>query len=259
MPEKDFHGRVQSVDRAMMLLELLGQEDEGNRLTDLASRTGLAPSTVHRLLTTLEQRHFIHFDPAERLWHIGRQAFAVGSAFVRQRSFVTAALPMLRHLRDQTRVTANLGTVEDGEMLLVGQVESRNAKAPVPIGGHLPIHATGMGKAVLASCSSDELEANVARRGIRRFTDRTLVRRSALQAQLADIRENGYAIDDEEYVGGLRCIASTVHDQHGDILCAISVSGTSLRIPLERFPVLGRLVAETARELTVSLGGVMPS
>jgi hypothetical protein len=75
--EKDFHGRVQSVDRAMMLLEVLGEDEEGNRLSDLASRTGLAPSTVHRLLTTLEQRQFIQFDPAVSGISVDRPSLSV--------------------------------------------------------------------------------------------------------------------------------------------------------------------------------------
>jgi IclR family acetate operon transcriptional repressor len=116
-----------------------------------------------------------------------------------------------------------------------------------------------MGKAVLAGYSADEVAASIARRGARRFTAHTLMRRSALQAQMEDIRGKGYAIDDEEYAGGLRCIAAAVYDHQGEILCAISLSATTSRIPDERFPLLGTLVVETARELTSSLGGVMPS
>jgi len=101
-------GGVQSVDRALLIIETLAEDDEGYRLTDLAVRTGLSPSTVHRLLTTLEKRRFVQFDRGESTWHIGAQSFAVGSTFVRRRNFVTQALPYLRKLRDQTRETANL-------------------------------------------------------------------------------------------------------------------------------------------------------
>jgi IclR family acetate operon transcriptional repressor len=260
MEEKDLHGRVQSVERAMMLLEVLGEDDEGNRLTDLVSRTGLAPSTVHRILTTLEQRHFIQFNPTDRLWHIGRQAFAIGSAFARQRSFVAPALPFLRRLRDQTHETANLGVVEDGEVVLINQVESREiARAINRIGGRVPMPASGMGKAVLASYAQEDVTGVLSRSGLRRFTRNTLTRRTALEAQLEEIRENGYAVDDEEFVTGLRCIAAAVYNYQGESVCAISVSGLPSRIPMERVPALGRLVAETARELTMALGGAVPA
>src|SRR6202047_3152073 len=96
-------GGVQSVDRALVIIETLAEDDEGYRLTDLAVRTGLSPSTVHRLLTTLEKRRFVQFDRDESTWHIGAQSLAVGSTFVRRRNFLSQALPYLRKLRDQTR------------------------------------------------------------------------------------------------------------------------------------------------------------
>src|ERR1700760_519109 len=80
-------GGVQSVDRALLLIETLAEDDEGYRLTDLAVRTGLSPSTVHRLLTTLEKRRFVQFDRSEAVWYIGAKSFAVGSTFLRRRSF----------------------------------------------------------------------------------------------------------------------------------------------------------------------------
>lgn len=259
MEEKDLHGRVQSIERAMMLLEVLGEDDEGNRLTDLASRTGLAPSTVHRILTTLEQRQFIQFNPTDRLWHIGRQTFAIGSAFARQRSFSAPALPFLRRLRDQTHETANLGVIEDGQMVLINQVESREiARAINRVGGRVPIPASGMGKAILASYAQDDVTSVLSRCGLRRFTRNTLTRRAALEAQLIYIRENGYAVDDEEFVIGLRCIAAAVYNFQGESVCAISVSGLPSRIPMARVPAIGQLVAETARELTIALGGALP-
>jgi IclR family acetate operon transcriptional repressor len=260
MEQKDLHGRVQSVDRAMMLLEVLGEDEEGNRLTELASRTGLAPSTVHRLLVTLEQRQFIQFNPTDRLWHIGRQVFSIGSSFVRQRNFVATALPFLRRLRDQTRETANLGIVEDGAMVIVTQVESREiTRSVASLGGSVPMVASAMGKAILSSYPSEDVAAIVSRHAMRRFTANTLTTRLALDAQMTAIRQNGYAVDDEEFVKGLRCIASVVYNDHADVICAISVSGLSTRVTVDRVPALGHLLADTARELTRTLGGAVPA
>src|ERR1700709_66230 len=86
-------GGVQSVDRALLIIETLAEDDEGYRLTDLAVRTGLSVSTVHRLLTTLEKRRFVHFDRTESNWHVGAQSFAVGATFARRRNFVAQAMP----------------------------------------------------------------------------------------------------------------------------------------------------------------------
>lgn len=253
-------GRVQSVDRAMLLMEALSAAESGLRLTDLARRTKLSLTTVHRLLTTLEQRHFVQFLPGDSLWHIGQQAFTIGNAFVRDRSFVAPAQPFLRRLREQTKETANLGVVQDGEIVLVDQLESREINRAISrIGGRTPMTASGMGKSVLATYSGGEVISFLNRHGLRRVTNKTLTCRDALTTQLSKIRTDGYAVDDEEYVAGIRCVAAPVYDCHADVVCAISISGLPLRMTATRIPALGRLVAETAAEMTRSIGGIRAS
>src|ERR1041385_5824105 len=110
-------GGVQSVDRALSILETLAEDDEGYRLSDLAVRTGLSTSTVHRLLATLENRRFVQFDRTESKWQVGARCFTVGATFARRRNFSAQAVPYLRKLRDLTRETANLAVVGDGFML----------------------------------------------------------------------------------------------------------------------------------------------
>ncbi len=253
---KDLNGRVQSVDRAMLLLEVLGEENRGQRLTDLARRTGLSLTTVHRLLTTLEQRHFVQFSLRDNLWHVGRQAYVVGSAFVRDRHFVTPALPFLRRLRDLTRETANLGVVDNGEIILVNQVESREiARSISGIGGRTPMTASGMGKAILSCYSHEEVSSVVEVNGMRKVTSQTITTREDLDDELQLARDNGYSIDNEEFLPGLRCVAAPVYDSQHEVVCAISVSGLPNRMRPERMPALGRLVAQTAAELTAALSG----
>src|SRR5437016_13559553 len=96
---------VQSVDRALSIIETFAEDDEGYRLSDLAVRTGLSTSTAHRLLSTLEKRRFVQFDRDGSKWHVGAQSFVVGSTFVHRRNFAAQAMPYLRKLRDQTRET----------------------------------------------------------------------------------------------------------------------------------------------------------
>jgi IclR family acetate operon transcriptional repressor len=252
-------GNVQSVERALSLLEVLGEDEEGFRLTDLAARTGLSPSTVHRLLTTLEQRRFVQFDPSESLWHVGRQAFTVGSAFVRQRNFVAPALPFLRRLRDQTRETANLGVIDDGQVVVLTQVESREIMRTITqVGGRVPMVTSGMGKAILATYEPADVSAIIASRGLRKKTPQSLVRTSDLRAELEMIRAQGYAVDNEEFMEGLRCIGAVVYNPQGEAQCAISVSGLSVRLTSERVREVGRILTNTARDLTLALGGKLP-
>lgn len=252
-------GIVQSIDRAMAILEVLGEDEEGYRLTDLARRTGLSVSTVHRLLTTLEQRRFVQFDRSDGMWHVGRGAFTIGSAFVRQRNFVAPALPLLRRLRDQTRETVNLGIVDDGEVVVLTQVESREImRAITRVGGRAPVVNSGMGKAILASYPDADVDAVISRHGLRKVTEKSITRAPALRAEIAAIRKRGYALDNEEFVTGLRCAAAVVYNAQAEALCAISISGLAVRVSDERLHVLGRLIAEAAKELTLILGGQLP-
>ncbi|SHL68192.1 transcriptional regulator, IclR family [Bradyrhizobium lablabi] len=252
-------GGVQSVDRALLIIETLAEDDEGYRLTDLAVRTGLSPSTVHRLLTTLEKRRFVQFDRDESTWHIGAQSFAVGSTFVRRRNFVTQALPYLRKLRDQTRETANLAVVDDGTMVVLTRVESREIMRSVTkVGGRVPMVASGLGKALLSTYSEEDVFAIIQREGMPRLTSKSIVRAGELCKSLHDIRQQGYSVDDEEALIGLRCVSAVVYDDCSEPLAAISVSGKASRVPNDRLPVLGKLVREVAAELTKALGGTMP-
>lgn len=253
-------GGVQSVDRALTLIETLAEDDEGYRLTDLAVRTGLSTSTVHRLLTTLEKRRFVQFDRSEAKWHIGVRSFSVGSTFARRRNFVAHAMPYLRKLRDQTRETANLAVVDDETIIVLTRVESREImRSLTKVGGRVAMVASGVGKAVLATYSDEDVSAIIHRQGMPRLTEKSIVRPGELFKALQTIRQQGYAVDDEEARIGLRCVAAVVYNDCSEPLATISVSGMTSRVTDERLPVIGNIVRDVAAELTVALGGVMPA
>jgi IclR family acetate operon transcriptional repressor len=251
---------VQSVDRALVIIETLAEDDEGYRLSDLAVRTGLSTSTVHRLLATLEKRRFVQFDRTESKWHVGAQSFAVGATFARRRNFVAQAMPYLRKLRDQTRETANLAVVDDESIIVLTRMESREImRSLTKVGGRVAMVASGVGKAVLATYSDADVNAIICRQGMPRLTEKSIVRPSDLFRELQTIRRQGYAVDDEEARIGLRCVAAVVYNDCSEPLAAISVSGMTSRVTEDRLPALGRAVREVAAELTVALGGVMPA
>src|SRR6202158_1646540 len=252
-------GGVQSVDRALLIIETLAEDDEGYRLSDLSVRTGLSTSTVHRLLATLERRRFVQFDRYGSKWHIGAQSFAVGATFARRRNFVAQAMPYLRKLRDQTRETANLAVVDDEFIIVLNRMESREIMPWFPkVGGRVAMVASGVGKAVLATYSDEDVNAIIRRQGMPRLTEKSIVRPGELFRELQAIRRQGYAVDDEEARMGLRCVAAVVYEECGEPLAAISVSGMTSRVTDDRLPALGTVVREVAAEVTAALGGVMP-
>jgi IclR family transcriptional regulator, acetate operon repressor len=253
-------GGVQSVDRALQIIETLAEDDEGYRLSDLAVRTGLSTSTAHRLLTTLEKRRFVQFDPTCSKWHVGAQSFAVGATFTRRRNVVAQSVPYLRRLRDRTRETANLAVVDDEAIMVLTRVESREImRSLTKVGGRVAMVASGVGKAVLATYSDAEVRAIIRHHGMPRLTEKSIVRPGDLFKELAAIRRQGYAVDDEEACMGLRCVAAVVYNNCSEPLAAISVSGMTSRVSDDRLPDLGRAVREVAAELTAALGGTMPA
>lgn len=252
--------QVQSLSRALSLLECIASADSGITLSDLAQQVGLAASTTHRLLNTLEQHGFAALDAERGVWFVGVRAFTVGNAFLADRDVVGIARPFMRRLMEHAGESVNLAILDDAQVVFVAQVQCREMmRMLVRLGGRAPVHASGAGKALLAALAPQEVRALLARHGLARYTDNTLATAGALAADLERVRQLGFAIDDEEHAVGLRCVAATVHDEHGDALAAISLSGPRARITDERIARLGALVVDGANEITHAMGGRAPA
>jgi IclR family acetate operon transcriptional repressor len=256
--EADKAGQVQSLTRALSLLEAVARSHDGLTLTEAAQTVGLPPSTAHRLLTTLQQARFVRFDPVASLWQIGVQAFVVGNAFARTRDVLMMARPQMRRLMEACNETVNLYVMDEGgEAVCMGQVECRQLmRAIARPGGRVKMHCSGVGKAMLAFLPEREVGRVLERHGLPRATERTLTTPKALRADLEQVRARGYAVDDEEHAVGLRCVAAAILDEHGLPLAGLSVSGPTARIPDHRVALLGALVMEAAQAVTAEVGGL---
>jgi IclR family acetate operon transcriptional repressor len=251
-------GQVQSLDRALSILERLAEAD-GMTLTDLAQSVGLAPSTTHRLLTTLQQRRFAAFDEEYSVWVIGVGAFNVGNAFLRNRRIVTLGRPVMRRLMEDVGETVNLAVQDQNELVYVTQFESHAPmRAFFRPGRRAPMHASAVGKAMLAEMDDAVLTEVLHHKGMPRFTDRTIVDPAQLRRELAHIRERGWAVDDEEHTVGMRCVAATIHNEHGEVIAGVSLSGPSVRVTETRLGELGARVVQAANAITEQIGGVVP-
>jgi IclR family acetate operon transcriptional repressor len=252
--DKTDQNTVKSLDRALMVLETLATLGAAN-LSDLARELGEAPATIYRVLVTMEGRGLVEADPATQGWQIGPGAFLIGSAFLRRTSLVERSRPVLRALMEATGETANLGIAREGHVLFLGQVETHAAiRAFFPPGTLSPLHASGIGKALLSQFDEARLATFLGGSALEGFTERTLIDPDRLRADLHDAATRGYAVDDEERNSGMRCVAAPVCNALGETVAGISVSGPTSRIAPEDVPRLGEQVRDAALQLSAALG-----
>ena len=207
----------------------------------------------------MQSQGFITQDNELGVWKIDVKTFRIGNSFLEARDFVATSRPFLRRLTAETGETANLGIRDGSTAVFLAQSESPQMMRMITrIGSRAPLHASGVGKALMAWLPDDEFERVLAERGLDRVTSNTLHTVDTLRTNLAEVRRQGFACDREEHAIGLHCVAACLHDEHGTPLAAISVSGPVARIPETRLLELGELVRSTAAEITARLGGRIP-
>jgi IclR family acetate operon transcriptional repressor len=251
--------QVQSLTRGLNILEALGKAEGGLTLTDVSQRVALPPSTTHRLLATLEKMGYVHQAGELGRWYVGLQAFTVGSGFLASRDFVAQSHPYMRRLMEQAGETANLAILDGTEAVFIDQVQCRETmRTIVRLGSRVPLHASGVGKAIFATLADEQIDAIVKVKGLPRITEHTITAPETMWASLRVIRQRGWSFDDEEHLPGTRCVAAPIYDEHAESLGAISIAGPSARLPDARIKHLGPLVAHIAEEVTRKLGGRWP-
>ena len=252
-------GQVQSLTRGLSILEALAESASGLTLTDVAQRAELPPSTTHRLLSTLAKMGYVYQAGDLGLWYVGLQAFTVGTTFLANRDFVAQSHAYMHRLMEQAGETANLAILDGTEAVFVGQVQCHEMmRTLVKLGSRVPLHASGVGKAIFAALPDQQIDAILKVKGLPRITENTIVAMETMWAALRVIRQRGYSFDDEEHARSTRCVGAAVYDEHAEPLGAISIAGPSSRLVDERIRHLGPVVAHVAEELTRHLGGRWP-
>jgi IclR family acetate operon transcriptional repressor len=251
--------QVQSLTRGLSILECLARSEGGLTLTDIAQRVQLPPSTTHRLLATLERTGYVYQMGDLGHWYVGLAAFTVGSGFLASRDFVSHSHPYMRRLMEQSGETANLAILDGTEAVFVDQVQCRETmRTIVKLGSRVPLHASGVGKAIFASLPDDQIDALIRVKGLPRITENTITSPETMWASIRVIRQRGWSFDDEEHLPGTRCVASPIYDEHAEQLGAISLAGPSSRLTDARIKQLGPLVSRIGEEITGRLGGRWP-
>ncbi len=256
-------GTVQSLDRALNLLEALTESDDDVSLSQLTERTGLALGTAHRLLNSLVQRGYAAQDGETRLYGPGPRLLEVAARAAGSRRFHLGriARPCLRDLTRVTDETTNLVVLQNDEGVYNEQVASpRLVRMFTEVGQRVPLYCTGGGKAILSGLAVDQLEAYLARTSLQAWTPHTFATADSLRQELELSRSRGFAIDDEEREIGVCCVAAPIFDHLGRCVAALSISGPTTRLARERAIALGPLVRRTADRCSTQLGcGNLPS
>jgi IclR family acetate operon transcriptional repressor len=251
------NGGVQSVERALELLEALADPGEPRGVSELRRATGLPLATIHRLLATMAARGYVRQDTTTHKYTLGSHLIRLGEAATRQ--FSRFSHPYLAELMEVSGETANLAVFEGGQVAYVAQVPSRHHRVRMftEVGRRVLPHTSGVGKVVLAFRPRGEVEALLARTGLPRRTPRTITELDRFLAELDTVARQGYAIDSGEEEVGVRCLAVPVF-RIGDSVAAMSVSAPEGRLEprdVERIlPEMLRISAALSGDFITSMG-----
>src|ERR1700749_1925674 len=232
------HGtyKVQALDRAFAVLDLLGESDTPLGLAQVASSLQLHKSTAHRFLMVLERHHMVERTSGGK-FRLGLRLFDFGNKAIEQYDLRDRAQPHLRRLVAETEETAHLCILEQARVIYLDKIEpARSVRMITRIGASNPVHCTSVGKAILAFLPEDRAADILRRVRFERFTGRTILTLDALRAELDKTRRRGYAVDDEEFEEVLRCIAVPLLDAQRQPVAAVSVSGPSFRVTAQKLP-----------------------
>lgn len=245
---------IQSLARALDLLELLCRHGQELGVTELAHALRLSKSTVHGLISTLVHRGYLRQNPVTAKYWLGVRLLELGSAVETQLDLVQLATPVIRHLVDEYRETAHLVTHDEGEVVYIHKLEcSESLRMCSQVGRRLPLHCTGVGKAIAAFLPPYDLDAIVARRGLPARTGNTITDLARFRSELATIRAQGVAFDHEEAEEGLKCVAAPIFDHQGLVVAALSLAGPAYRIDAKRTQLVAAVRA-AAMAVSTSLG-----
>jgi len=245
--------KVQSLDRALEILRLLGSEPE-MRVTDLARRLEVHKSTVFRLLSTLQEHGLVEQNPTTEKYRLGYGLVRLAGAVVAELDLARASRSVLQELATRTGETVNLAILQGEQVVNIDQIAAPNLVVNVNwVGKQTPLHATSNGKVLLAYLSEDE-RRRLLDRSLPRLTPRTITDPRILEKQLHRVLTDGYAFTLEELELGLNAVAAPVYAADGRVQAAVSVAGPSYRVTPQRLSDLGEMTKDAAAAISRRMG-----
>ena len=248
-------GSIQSVDRALSLLEALAEAGGEASLTDLSRRTHLNVSTCHHLLSTLVNWGYVATVPGRRSYALGARVLYLGHACLRQVDLPRRSQVYIDRINQATGESVHLAVLQADNIVTLVKREARHAVRVDSgmLGRSDAPHATATGKAMIAWLPEDQIRRMLPT-DLKRFTDNTIVDFDTLLEELRHVRRNGVAIDREEFQPGVICIGSAIRDHAGAVVGAISASAPAMRATEEHRVLMKREVMGATSALSAELG-----
>lgn len=245
---------IQSLDKGLHLLETIELSNTPITLQQLWVKLKWDKATIYRLLTTLENRGYIHRDESTKGYRLGFKIFGLHNSLVSKLDLQQITKPHLFSLVRKTGESAHLAVPVGTSIVFIDRASgSESLSVSTQIGRQEPMHCTALGKAFLAFIQKEELPKYLGN-SLERYTERTIVNKNELKAELKKIREKGYALDNEEYIENIRCIGSPILNQNGLPIAAVGISGPKIRISLKKANEFGVILQKTALEISKFFG-----
>ncbi|MBW1699590.1 MAG: IclR family transcriptional regulator [Deltaproteobacteria bacterium] len=249
---------VISLLKAGQIIETLVSTGE-NDLRAISNRLKMPKSTVRRLLLTLISMGYVEQDKENACYKISMRFVELGLQVMEHYDFIHISRPFMVELAERTGETVNLGILDGSEIVLVDQVSSKHSlRQDQPLGSRILSHCTAFGKSILAYLPIEELDRLFKNKPLRTLTPKSLKSYSDLKKELKLTRDRGYAVDDEEAVTGVRCVAAPLLNNLSTPIAGLSVAGPAIRITKKRFKSIGPLVRDTAMAISAKMGGRTP-
>ena len=246
---------IGSVERAFGILNLFDGRSPELGMTEISRAMGLHKSTVASLVYTLEAQGYLNQNPVTRKYRLGLRLVERASVVLRHVEIRQVAQAHLQALRDEFDESVNLAILDGAYVVYVERlVGTRALGVRTEVGKREPAHSTALGKAILSCLPQTQVETFVKQHGLPPITSQTITTLDRLRRELAETRERGFAIDDEESELGERCVAASIFDHAGRVAAAVSVSAPVLRLPKPEVPRFGAQVCKTAEAISRSLG-----
>jgi IclR family KDG regulon transcriptional repressor len=250
---------VQTIERASSILDILGESPQGITIRELSAKIKLPKGTTHRLLSSLSYFGYVRQDPKTRNYFLGLKLVELGNLLLSQLDLRKEAEPFLRDLAEKTKETVHMVFLDRDEIVYIDKVEidhnPSGLRMASRIGLRSPAHSCAVGKVLLSHLPEEELNRIIKEKGLIKRTENTIIDPVRLKEHLESVRNQGYAIDDEENERGIRCVGAPIYNEAGKAVAAVSISGPAFQIPKKVIQdTLKKEVMETALRISKRLG-----